>query len=119
LQFAALGGSKVTDINAPEKRARDILSAAAFRAVPPGADEQGILQLPVAVARFGSAAAIRAASREAFWASCPVKNASPKSAGIQAMIRKSRNTNVNSTTACPEEEAKQPKSFGLGHDKSA
>ena len=70
-------------------------------AVVPGADEQGMLQLPLT--RFGSAAAIRAASREAFCASCPVKNASPKSAGIQVMTSKSKNTSVNSTTACPEE----------------
>jgi len=72
LQLVPLAGSKVTEINAPGKSAWDILSAAAFRAVPAGADEQGILQLPVAVVRFGSAAAIRAASREAFCASCPV-----------------------------------------------
>jgi len=82
----------------------DNLLAAAFSTL--AAPEQGAVQLivfkpPIWATRSLSAEAIRAPSREAFCACCPVKNASPKSAGIHAITSKRTNVSVNSTAAWP------------------
>ena len=64
------------------------------------AEPQGIVQF--AAAGIRSAAAIRAPSREAFIARCPVRKARPKSAGIKVTISKRIKARVNSTTAWPD-----------------
>ena len=88
-----------TLIWAPGKSAEDMRFAVSARMSFVVA-VQGIVHEPAVGLR--SAEAMRAPSREAFCARCPVKRARPKSAGMKLMTRKITKTSVNSMTACPD-----------------